>query len=281
MDVGIDEKKKQILTSIIDLQNQEKLLYASLEDASLTPEKRKSIVDKINELSQTRITLYASLKTIYGDYQENITDSRDILSQQFNAIDIVENELNQMKIRLQFVDNERVNKLRLIEINTYYGNRYNAHSKLMKTIVITCVPLIFLATLANRGFLPSKIYGLLTIIILVIGGYFIFYQITDISNRSRMNWDEYDWYFNKKLAPSPVFEDGTTSSSFDPWDTTALTCIGAACCNKDTVFDSKLKMCVPTKKETFGNMEKYGYKQLKMTPVYNNVQNSLSSLQKF
>ena len=42
------------------------------------------------------------------------------------------------------------NKLKLVEINTYYGKSYNAHVDVMKTIVFTCLPILILAIFINE-----------------------------------------------------------------------------------------------------------------------------------
>jgi hypothetical protein len=278
-DETLQERNKQTLTNISQLQDQEQQLYYSLNDVSLTPEKRQLIVNKINEISQMRINLYTTLKNNYNIYQKNTEESRDTLGQQISAIDILENELNESKRRLNLINTEKNNKLRLVEINTYYGKRYNAHSKLMQTIVFTCIPLIIFSTLYNKGLLPSALYSFLCLIVLVVGIYFIAEQLLDIANRDNMNYDEYNWYFNKSLAPSPDYTNGNNSSSNNPWETPTITCIGSACCDQGTTYNSDKNICVIN--ETFENLNKYGRKHLKSTPINNNIVNSLSSLQKF
>jgi SMC interacting uncharacterized protein involved in chromosome segregation len=156
---GLQERNQQVLNNISQLQNQEKELYKSLDDVSLSSEEKQQIINKINEISQMRMNLYSSLNDLHSFYQQNVSASRTTLGQSMAAIDVLENELNQSKIRMNLIEEEKNNKLRLVEINTYYGKRYNAHSKLMKTIVIICIPIIILAVLANMGILPSNLYG--------------------------------------------------------------------------------------------------------------------------
>jgi len=117
---NLQERNQQVLNDISQLQTQEKQLYNSLDDVSLNTEQKQQIIDKINEISQMRMNLYAGLKDMYSYYQQNVSASRTTLGQSMTAIDILENELNQDKIRLNLIEDQKYNKLRLVEINTYF-----------------------------------------------------------------------------------------------------------------------------------------------------------------
>ena len=289
---SLQERNEQVLNNISQLQTQERDLYKSLDDVSLSTEQKQFIINRINEISQMRMNLYAGLKDMYSHYKENVSASKSTLGQSIAAVDILENELNESKIKLNLIEDQKFNKLRLVEINTFFGKRYNAHSKLMKTIVIICIPVIILSVLANKGILPINIYKLLTGIILVIGGIIIGLQIIDIFNRDNMNWDEYDWYFDKSNAPSSsTYQD--SSENANPWSTPSITCVGSDCCYDGSTYDSEKNICVPNpiyKKEhpemtetteTFEVLGKYAYGPLKTTPLNYNVSPSSASFSKF
>jgi hypothetical protein len=279
---SLQEKNQQVLNNISQLQTQEKKLYDSLDNADLSSDQKQQIINKINEISQMRINMYSNMKDMYSFYQKNVAASNSLIGQDVAAIDILETELNNSKQRLNLIQDEKNNKLRLVEINTYYGKQYNAHSKLMKFIIFTCIPIIILSVLANKGILPQNLYAFLTGIIIIIGVVFIGLELIDMSNRDNMNWDEYNWYFNKDDAPSS--DTTTTDVSSDPWETTtpSVVCVGAACCYDGSTYDDQKNICVPTAiynqdttttttaVETFNGLEKYAYTQDK--PVsYNNV----------
>jgi hypothetical protein len=281
---NLQERNQQVLNDISQLQTQEKQLYNSLDDVSLNTEQKQQIIDKINEISQMRMNLYAGLKDMYSYYQQNVSASRTTLGQSMTAIDILENELNQDKIRLNLIEDQKYNKLRLVEINTYFGKRYNAHSGLMKTIIFICIPVIILAVLANRGILPSNIYRLFIGIILVVGVVLIALQLIDISNRDNMNWDEYNWYFDKSNAPS----DTTKGKPKDPWTPPTVTCVGSACCYDGSTYDSEKNICIPNTiynqshtTESFRGLDKYGNTQLKSVPLNNKIYPLFAPLSKF
>jgi len=270
---SLQERNQQVLNNISQLQGQEKTLYSSLDDINLSSGEKQQIINKINEISQMRTNLYASLKDTYSFYQKNVSASKNTLGQSIEAIDILENELNQAKTRLNLLEDQKYNKLRLVEINTYYGKRYNAHSGLMKTIVIMCIPIIILTILVNKEILPSKIYAFLMGLILLIGIISIGRQLIDIGSRDNMNWDEYYWFFNRDKAPSDNVGDLS-----NPWENNlSLTCIGSACCYDGSTYDSTQNMCVPD----LNPLEKYGCTQTKPTTLNNNVSPLFSSLSKF
>jgi hypothetical protein len=284
---NLQERNQQVLNNISKLQIQEKDLYQQLEDVSLSAEQKQDIINKINEISQIRLNLYEGLKDMFLYYQENIAAAKTTLGQSAIAVDVLENELNQSKKRINLIEDRKNDKLRLVEINTYFGKRYNAHANLMKTIVIICIPIIILAVLTNNGILPSSIYRLLVVIILVIGSIFIGMQIIDMSNRDDMNWDEYNWYFNKSKAPVDTTFTGKASSS-DPWTTPTVTCIGSACCYNGSTYDSTKNVCVPNAiynedqtKETFRNLEKYAYTQFNTSSLDTQFVPALANLPKF
>jgi hypothetical protein len=242
----MQERNEQTLTDIQNLQSIEKDLYNNLEKDSasglLTPEKKDKLINKINEISQMRINLYSNLRNNYSFYQENVIDSRYTLDEQTAAINIVENELNEAKQRLKMLEDEKYNKLRYVEINTYYGKQYNDHTSVMKIIIFICVPILILSILANKGLIPSNIYGALLGIILIIGVIVLGSKLIQMANRDNMNYDQFNWYFNKNDADTTSTTEDTSGT--DPWETSTSECVGALCCTDGTYFDASLNICV-------------------------------------
>jgi hypothetical protein len=243
---NLQEKNDQVIQNIKMLQSTEMKLYASLENKSLNTNQKKLIIDQINQISQTRINLYASLKNSYSGYQQNVSFSRNMLNDQLVSVDFIENELNEAKRRLNLLEEQKNNKIRLVEINTYYGKQYKAHKVIMQIIVIMCIPILILNILANKGFLPSKLNVFLNVFIIVFGLTIIGYNIIDISNRDNMNFDEYSWFFNKADAPKPTPISSISSNiNLDPWSMPTFTCIGAECCTENSKYDEIQNKCIP------------------------------------
>ena len=228
------------------MQTTEQALYDNLDANTLSADKQKQIILKINEISQMRLNLYASLKDIYENYGTNMTNSAALTKQQLFALKIVENELNESKVRLNALDTEKNNALRMVEINTYYGKQYSAQAAIMRIVAIGCIPILILSELANKGILSPKISGLLVSIVLVILILMVGRAWLDMHNRDDMNYDEYDLYFNPLSAPKSGTDQTTgNSSSSEVWAAEpSVVCSGAACCNEGSAFDESLNICV-------------------------------------
>jgi len=245
----IQQNNEQILTDIQSLQQMEQQLFNSLEtNTSLTTTQQQQIIDKINQISNMRVNLYQTLSGVNNFFQNALSASVGTLKEQTAAIAIVESELNQAKKRLALLEEEKNNKVRLVEINDYYGEKYAEHGQLMKIIIFTLVPIIILAILNNKGFIPDKIYYALVVVLAVIGAIFFWYRMFSIWMRDNMSYQEYDW-----KAPTGVPTTSTVTS--DPWTSFNFpgTCIGEFCCSDGQTYDSSLNQCVgdSTVVETF------------------------------
>ena len=240
----VQENNEQILNDIQSLQQMEQQLFSGLENnPNLSPDEQKKIIEKMNQLSTMRINLYQTLSGINNFFENALNTSVGSLKEQAVAIGIVENELNKAKARLEILEVERNNKIRLVEINTYFGDKYAEHSQLMKIIIYTLVPVIILAFINSKGFLPNTIYYILLGIISLIGAFFFWRRFASIIMRDNMNYQEYNWPFN----PDDANTDSSSSSSTDPWatDMNLGTCIGDACCSPGLVYDTNMNQCVP------------------------------------
>lgn len=245
---NISQNNEQILNDIQSLQKMEQDLFSSLEtNTNLTLQQQQKIIEKMNQITNMRINLYKTLSSVNNFYGTALKSSAGTLQEQTAAIGIVESELNKSKQRLQLLEAERNNKIRLVEINDYYGDKYAEHSQLMKIIIFTLVPIIILAILNNKGILPNTIYNILIVIISFIGAYFMWRRFASIIMRDNMNYQEYDWYFNPDTAPS-----GSTTETDDPWLSLKVSgsCVGEYCCSDDQTYDSDLNKCIGSSSTT-------------------------------
>jgi len=239
---SMQSTSEEILADIQNLQQTEQGLFSSLEtNANLTPEQQTKIINNINQITNMRVNLYKTLSNVNGFFQNALKTSHGTLEDQSVAINIVEEELNRLKQSLKNLQTEKTNKLRIVEINNYYGDRYYEHSQLMKIVIFTLVPVIILTFLKRNDLLPSFIYNALLVIIAAIGGYFFWKRIASIWSRDPMYYDEYNWYFDPSAAPAP---SGNTT---DPWlnkNSSFGTCIGQMCCSSGQTYDASLNQCI-------------------------------------
>ena len=148
---NIQQNNEQILNDIQTLQSMEQQLFSNLEtNTNLTSQEQQQIITKMNQLSNMRINLYKTVGNVNKYFQNALTSSQGTLQEQTAAISIIEEELNKSKQRLEMLQQEKTNKVRLVEINDYYGSKYAEHGRLMRIIIFTLVPVIILAILNNK-----------------------------------------------------------------------------------------------------------------------------------
>lgn len=248
----IQENNEKILTDIQSLQQMEQRLFNSLEsNPNLSTDEQQKMIEKMNQLSNMRINLYKTLSGVNNYFESALNTSVGSLKEQAIAIGIVESELNRSKKRLELLEEERNNKIRLVEINAYYGDKYAEHSQLMKIVIFTLVPIIAIAFLYSKSLLPTTVYYVLLVIVSLVGGYYFWRRFASIIMRDNMNYQEYEWPFDPSNATT-----GSSSATTDPWQTDLNygTCVGDSCCSAGLSYDNTLNQCVPAvKQESFVN----------------------------
>lgn len=239
----VQQNNEQILNDIQSLQQMEQQLFDNLDShPNLSSEQKEQIIENINNISSMRINLYQTLGGVNEFFHNALSSSIGTLKEQTSAIALVENELNRAKKRLEIFEAERNNKIRLVEINEYYGDKYSEYTKLMKIIIFTLVPVLILTVLNSKGFLPNMVYYVLFGIVAIIGSVYMWKCLGSIIMRDNMNYQEYNWYFDIKSAPTGGNPNGAT----DPWADKKKNylCVGDECCSPDQTFDISLNKCI-------------------------------------
>ena len=233
---------QQVVTEIQGLQSLEKSLYNHLVNMVTsntgTSEEINAVTSQINEITNTRISLYETLYSMGVYYVSNLADTSISLQNQVLALEIVENELNEAKQVLASLEEQKVNKLRVIEIKKYYGEKYEEHTYVMSYVVGMFVWIFILSLLANRSILPDNIYYGLLVLVTVIYGFLIIRTILRIIKRDRMNYEEYD--YGSMATPSPVTGNGSIPNTISPG-----MCMGQACCADNETYNPETNVCVP------------------------------------
>lgn len=247
----LEDQTSEIVADIQNLQNIETDLFKTLEtgiaNKTLTQDQQTKLVDQINKVYSMRDSLFKTLNNAQQYYRGTVSSVGNIIGHQINTLDVVENQLNESKRRLKIIEEEKNNKLRLVEINSYYGEKYATHTEIMKTVVLFCIPIIILALLANANILPHSVYVFLFIIILVIAIVVIWIKILEAMSHDNMNYQEYVW--GKEPPENPEVNTDDTSSWIDPWKGIGLTCVAQECCDTGyTYVPSPTNKCIPNDK---------------------------------
>jgi len=249
---NLSDINDQTLNDIQRLQDLEKELYARMEGLSATNRLTQSVKDdlikQIDNLTQLRMNLYSNLKNNYDMYQISAITTSNTYDEQSAAVSIVEKELNAAKEKLQSMEDIKSNKMRYIDLNIYYGKQYQDHAEIMKIIIYMCIPIIIVTVVAQKGFIPVNVVAIIVAIVVTIGLLFLIKRVSSAISRDNMDYDRINWYFDPSTASKDA-EDGEKteedSSSSNPWTSSvSTTCIGQACCDIDSTFDSSKNICV-------------------------------------
>jgi hypothetical protein len=232
---------------------------------------QEKIIQKINELSEMRIALFKNMTQMYGNMQNNVSNSRTDLVDQMTVVGVVEEELNNSKANLNKLTNAKNNKVRMVEINTYYSKRYSAHAGVMKLLILICLPLLILAILKKKKLVPGNVATGISSVIIIIGAFLFIRRVWDLSRRDNMNYDEYQWFFDPSAQAPTVYQydmaqlgklGGKAKAEVGAMQGEAqnvatslgLGCVGEACCSPGMTFDKDSEKCVESvSKETFQN----------------------------
>ena len=245
----MNERTKTTIKNIKDLQELEKSLYASLENSASSSnppslEQQEQSINRINELSNMRATLFNNLNDSYSMNQYQVAQTRNDLVDELTTIKVIEGELNNSKKQMNALKREKIDKLRMVEINTYYGKRYEAHADLMKIIIFTCIPILIITLLNKKNIISSNISNILMAIIIVIFIIIMWYRVADILFRDNMNFDHIKFPFdpeNVDLDNSDANNVEYLPPEFDP----TIECVGETCCTGEgMVYDSEKNICV-------------------------------------
>jgi hypothetical protein len=92
----------------------------------------------------------------------------------------------------------------MVDINTYYHKQYAARVKIMKLIVLICFVIIFFIVLMHLGWLPQELVTVIVVITLLAGVIYIGYLVNDMYQRSKLNFDEYNFPFDSSKFGSQL-----------------------------------------------------------------------------
>ena len=211
-----------------------------------------NIINRINQLSQIRMSLFKSLNSSYISLQKNVNTARNELVELLTVVNIAEEDLNSAKQQLNQLYQIKNNKMRMVQINTYYGKQYRAQAGLMKMCIFVGILLIILVILRKNGLIPEAISNVLLGIVFAVGGFFIIRKLLDIFWRDNMNFDAYNWHFNPDTQIPTVYDynmdslsgliSGAKNITMPTFN--GIDCIGNACCTAGMNYDATQRKCI-------------------------------------
>ena len=255
-----------ILNNIQKLQDTEQDLINKLDSytsASGYTSSDPIIIDlerNINAIADARIELFKTISTNAHLLQTGVSQSRIDLVAQTTLLQVVEDQLNQAKRKIEKLHNRNDTKMRMVQINTYYGQRYEAQSVLMKKIILVCVPILSIFILKKKSLLPETIANYLIGITVAVGAFIIMQNVWDITTRSNMEFNEYDWKYQSPDSKTPTIWQYNKENffKFDNLFKNLMAnlgiCVGKTCCAPGLSFNEDKQQCVaPSKPPSTAN----------------------------
>lgn len=219
----IQEQETQLIKSIQILQNMEKDLYNQLtngiKNGNMSQDNQDIIMRNISEVTALRINLYRNLMTMVNSYQQTVQSSSNIIRDNLIAINIVDKELEEAALKLQKINNDNTTKMRMVEINRYYKDKYADHAVFMKYFILFTTLILIVYFIHIKEYINDSIYYLLIFIIV----FFMLYKMTPqfyrMLFRSNMDYQEYTFPVGNLMTGN--VSNGSTSSASasvnNPW----------------------------------------------------------------
>ena len=248
----------QIIASITKSQTAEGGLITQLNTLVSQPGFQASdatgLINAIQGLSDARISLFNSLSQQATTLQQGVANSRVDLVSQMTLLNVVEDQLTKARESLSTLQNQNDTKKRMIEVNTYYGKRYEAKSNFMKMLIVITSVLLVLFILKKKSLLPPMISNYAIGITIAVGAIFVIRVMWDMFTRSNMNYDEYNWVYERPDGQIPTVWQYNKENLFN-FDNPLKNlmgnlglCVGSSCCANGLYFDKTKQQCttIPT-----------------------------------
>lgn len=242
----LSESQQQLLKSVQQLQDEQTNNISTFATAS-DPTEKSQILGRMKQNETLQTQLLSSLGRVALVQTQEVDNRRNAAKELAILVELAEQELQDMRARVNAIQTTHSAKQRMIELNTYYGKRFMAQAGVMKIFIYMCLPVLVFAVLANMGLLPNYIAGFIIIAIIVVGIFYIYYAVHDINRRDKMNFDEYTWEFDPSRVGSVINPKDVTKRHRHQHRTTAddVSCFNGDCCDgTTTTWNPASKSCV-------------------------------------
>jgi hypothetical protein len=218
---------------------------------TLQKEYLKVLENKPNdpELTTKIAQLQTELESAYASLEISNVSSSNVLTHQEEVADIVDTEKDRLLIKKQSIDNALVGKKRAIELNDSYQKKQAEYNKIKFAWVIAlAISVILVISKKTFVFLPSFIFDLFTILVLLGASIYTISILVEVSRREKIN-------FNKLDLPDPAARTATelqaaakAASKEEGGDLLGgmnlYGCVGSYCCSPGTKWDNDITKCV-------------------------------------
>lgn len=233
-----NDEMNELITELTKVEEQLTMKLAYADDKV----NRTNLEQSIRIIAETKENLVSALGSLSTYYTSNLENASDTLEQQTEAIGIIDREMQIAKKRLSYVNEQKANKLRKVEINQYYAANYREKTLLLKWFLLfIAVLIVFYYVKGVFTGISPLIYALLLTIIILFFGYKVAGIFLSLNARSKMVYDEYAWKFDTENAPQWDPE----VMGLNPFKLRMATCVGEVCCSDGTLYNKEMGRCFP------------------------------------
>lgn len=155
--------------------------------------KQNEILKKINKITNVRLDLFKKIQQRYDNVSENLDTDKDNLKSQMVMVNMVEEQINDLKSNIKNMKQDKNNRLRMVQIGTYEFKRYQRLKNIMQSLFVACLSIAAISVALQNGLLPSGIASGLIFIIFIVVSVFVFYKMYDLSFRRTDDFDKYNF----------------------------------------------------------------------------------------
>jgi hypothetical protein len=201
------EELTEQINNLQKLENDKKIALDVLLTSNPSPDnvaQQEAIINDITSISTLRSNLFDILLNNASSHSKLNEQMNSNLENKNTIKTLKENSLNLERAALEAEDTTISNARRMVDINTYYHKQYAARVKIMKLIVLICFVIIFFIVLMHLGWLPQELVTVIVVITLLAGVIYIGYLVNDMYQRSKLNFDEYNFPFDSSKFGSQL-----------------------------------------------------------------------------
>ena len=243
----LDKTLASLARYIRELQDVEQSMYRVLRNSPNLDDSAKEVaVNKINDLSSRRESLSNQMRSLGERAKLDLKVDFQTFQQQMRIVEAAERQLNESKTKLKLLNDEKINKLRLVQINTYYEKRYDALGDLSKYFVVFMGIAILFGVVMQKGLIPANVGSIVLAVYFGIGIVVFYLYYADIQKRSTTNFDEYEWKFDRNMTSEEVADYDKGEGDIYTGDKTENTedCQGEECCTDGMKYDKGERRCI-------------------------------------
>ena len=219
---------------------------------TLTEQNRDDIIDAINEEAEKRKGFYQLIKVARAGQQENESVADAAARQQIELSKYLESNLDAVKAALNAATEEKQKKMKMVEINTYYGKQYQGYGRVARGVTVIA-GILFVLYLVKSMYGFDKIIEPSMTLVQWIGGIYMIWTLYDVASRRNDNYDHYIF----PMAPRTDTDLNAANAALEKpvFDISGIDipglCAGSYCCGPGTTWSDK-KGCV-TNTNVVGN----------------------------